>query len=509
MTRFALILLVLLGLLGIATTDAIAQGSNPLEQIVQQSEDAAESKQEDAAESKKEGASSLVLPRVQWLRDLWPESMRGEESRAFGVEHWQWTCLFFLVLVGVMLDFTVRTLLKLFIHRVVAAKQGHAKRESIVLAVRPLGLFASAVFWVVVLKTNILDFDAAELPVRILLGAAQVFAVLSGVWAAWRLTDLFAEVMISRASKTETKFDDVVYPLLRKTVKIFIILFGVIYGAQSLNLPIAPLVASLGVGSLAFGLAARDTIENFFGSVAVVIDRPFSVGDWVVVGETEGIVEEIGFRSTRVRTFYNSLVTVPNANLVRAVVDNYGQRKYRRWKTHIGVQYDTPPEKIVAFTEGIRELVRTHPYTRKDYFQVYLNEFADSALNILIYIFHEVPDWSTELRERERLFLDIIRLADRLGVQFAFPTQTIHLFKEEHGDPASQYQTPGSMAERRSQVTGIRTAQEIISNQRWLQDKPGPVEFKGGPLFVEIDPATGQPLDPSYKTQIEDRTAGG
>ena len=440
---------------------------------------------------------------------MWPDSMKGDAHRAFGVEHWQWACIMVLVLIGVVLDFTVRTLLKLFIHRVAAANQARAKRESIVLAVRPLGLLASAIFWVLLLKANILDFDSTELPVRVLLGAARVFAVLAGVWSAWRVTDLLAEVMMSRAAKTETKFDDVVYPLLRKTIKIFIIVFGIVYGAQALNLPIGPLIASLSIGSLAFGLAARDTIENFFGSIAVVVDRPFSVGDWVVVDKTEGIVEEIGFRSTRIRTFYNSLVTVPNANLVRAVVDNYGQRKYRRWKTNIGVQYDTPPDKIVAFTEGIRELVRTHPYTRKDYFQVYLNEFADSALQILIYIFHEVPDWSTELRERERLFLDIIRLADRLGVEFAFPTQTIHLYKEERTDHEPTLTTPGSMAERRAQVTGIRTAQEIISNQRWLHDKPGAVEFTGGPLYVEIDPATGEPLDPSFKTQIEDRTAGG
>ena len=133
---------------------------------------------------------------------------------------------------------------------------------------------------------------------------------------------------------------------------------------------------------------------------------------------------------------------MPNSNLVRAAVDNYGRRQYRRWKTYLGVQYDTPPDKLVAFTEGIRELVRSHPYTRKDYFQVYLNQFGPSSLDILLYIFHEVPDWSTELRERERMFLDIVRLADQLGVQFAFPTQTVHLYREEHAEHEIQSPTP-------------------------------------------------------------------
>jgi len=203
--------------------------------------------------------------------------------------------------------------------------------------------------------------------------------------------------------------------MVAKAAKIFAVAVGIVYGAQALNLPIVPLLGSLGIGSLAFAFAAKDTVENFFGSIAVIADRPFEVGDWVEIGDVEGTIENLGLRSTRIRTFYTPLVTVPNATLVRAVVDNYGARKYRRWKTTVGIQYDTPPERIVAFTEGIRELVRTHPYTRKDYFQVYLNDFDDSSLNILLYVFFEVPDWSTELRERERLFLDIIRLADRIA----------------------------------------------------------------------------------------------
>ena len=159
----------------------------------------------------------------------------------------------------------------------------------------------------------------------------------------------------------------------------------------------------------------------------MLVDRPFQIGDWVKIGNAEGTVEEIGFRSTRIRTFYNSRITVPNSNLVNASVDNLGARQYRRISCKIGVQYDTSPEKIDAFCEGIREIVRRHPYTRKDYYNVYFNEFADSSLNILLYVFHECPDWTTELRERHRLFVDIVRLAHRLGVEFAFPTQTLHV----------------------------------------------------------------------------------
>ena len=283
--------------------------------------------------------------------------------------------------------------------------------------------------------------------------------------------------------------------MFAKAAKIFAVAIGIVYGAQALNLPIVPLLGSLGIGSLAFAFAAKDTIENFFGSVAVILDRPFEVGDWVVFdGKTEGTVEELGFRSTRIRTFYNSQITVPNATLVRATVDNYGRRKYRRWKTHIGVQYDTPPDKLIAFTEGIRELVRTHPYTRKDYFQVWLHQWSASSMDVLLYIFFEVPDWSTELRERERMFVDIVRLADKLGVQFAFPTQTVHLYKEDHKPHEVQHATPGGSTDKRSMVEGIRVARELISNQTWRDSPPGPVSYALGDSDILLDEAGNETL---------------
>ena len=191
-------------------------------------------------------------------------------------------------------------------------------------------------------------------------------------------------------------------------------------------------MGALGIGGVALAFAAKDTISNFFGSMTVLADRPFGIGDWVVVGDVEGTVERLGFRSTRVRTFYNSVVTIPNSRMADTNVDNYGKRQYRRVRVMLSLTYDTPPEKIDAFCEGIRELIRLHPYTRKDYYHVYFNKFAASSLDVLLYAFFQVPDWSTELRERHKLFNDILRLAKRIGVDFAFPTQT--LLMESVGD---------------------------------------------------------------------------
>lgn len=422
-----------------------------------------------------------------WLRGQMPASLKGPKHTVINVEYWQWIGLLVVIFVGLVVDTVFRLFLRSAIGRFIKRQGATENVESIRFTVRPIGLVIAAITWVLLLRLIGLPPGAAI----VLIGAAKIFGILAGTWGAWRLTDLAGEVLIEKAKHTETKLDDVLIPLVRKTVKIFIIVIALIYSAAALNIELMPLLASLGIGGVAFAFAAKDTVENFFGSVAVLLDRPFEVGDWVVIGSDEGTVEEIGFRSTRIRTFYNSQITVPNSNLVKAVVDNYGRREYRRWKTHIGVQYDTTPEQLVAFTEGIRELVRCHPYTRKDYFNVFLHEFANSSLNILVYVFWKVPDWPTELRERERLFIDIVRLADQLGVQFAFPTQTVHLYQEQHTAYQQQHQPPAPTTDATASADGIRAAQHIIAQQPWQQERPGKVEYHTGPTPVGGDAADG------------------
>jgi MscS family membrane protein len=134
----------------------------------------------------------------------------------------------------------------------------------------------------------------------------------------------------------------------------------------------------------------------------------------------------------------------------------------------------------VSFCEGIRELIRSHPFTRKDSFHVYLNKFSPSSLDILLYIFFKVPDWSVELRERERLMLDILRLADQLGVEIAFPTQTLHLHQHEGMPPPAQHPVPSSSSDDNASHVGINAAQKIVKDQAWQQNKPGAVTFPEG-----------------------------
>ncbi|HHN77897.1 MAG TPA: mechanosensitive ion channel, partial [Phycisphaerales bacterium] len=417
------------------------------------------------------GEGDIPLTLSMLIRSRMPEALR--RGSVFDVELWQWLGLLVVIFAGVVLDFIVRLLLRLVWGRIDHKRGVDRDRSLIKSAVRPFGLLAAGLLWYVSLR--LLGLPATAL--LVLQIAVHVILILSGMMAAFRVVDLLSAMMIERAVHTETKIDDLLIPLVRKTLKTFIGAFGLIYIAESFDIQIIPLLTGLGIGGLAFAFAAKDTIENFFGSVAVILDKPFDIGDWVVIGDIEGTVEVMGLRSTRVRTFYNSLVTLPNASLVRATVDNYGRRRYRRYKTALSLTYDTPPEKVEAFCEGIREIIRLHPYTRKDYFHVWLNNFGAHSLDVLVYMFFDCPDWGTELRERHRLMLDIVRLASRIGVHFAFPTQTIELKRVGDAHPLD---TPSRDTEARARRAGRQTAHEITEQQPWREYKPGPVLFGGG-----------------------------
>lgn len=355
----------------------------------------------------------------------------------FVFTNFQWLELIGSILVGMILGRIARFMVA------AALRQWMKRRERKDLppfaegvidnAERPYGIFTTSIVTFIglrylVLAAAVATNGAQVLAGGILLAATKICICVSGMWAAYRLIDLMSSVFEQIAEKTKTKLDDLLVPMLRRTAKVFTTAFGLVYIAQNLlNQDVSSLVAGLGLGGLAFALAAKDTVANLFGSIMILADQPFHIGDWVVIGNAEGTVEDVGFRSTRIRTFYNSVISVPNNSVVNTQIDNLGMRTYRRCKAMLSVTYDTEPAKIEAFTEGVRELIRLHPYTRKDYFNVFFNQFAASSLDILLYVFWKVPDWTTELRERQRLFVDIMRLANRLGVEFAFPTQTLHL----------------------------------------------------------------------------------
>ncbi|MEZ4248966.1 MAG: mechanosensitive ion channel family protein [Polyangiales bacterium] len=257
--------------------------------------------------------------------------------------------------------------------------------------------------------------------------ALRVMATTATVLLLYRLVDFAADLFAKRAERTESKFDDQIVPLVRKTSKVFVAVVGVIFVLQNLDVDVGSLLAGVSLGGLAFTLAAKDTVANLFGSVSIFADQPFQIGDWVVIDGHEGVIEEVGMRSTRIRTFYDSLITIPNSKVADAAIDNYGRRRFRRQTFEVGITYDSSVEQVEAFVEGIRAILKANPAVRKDAYEVHFRHFGASALQVFVYFFFQVGSWSDELRQRHNVLLEIMRLAKRVGVDFAFPTQTLHL----------------------------------------------------------------------------------
>ena len=413
-------------------------------------------------EPPKSAASSEVLPSI-WLAERFPIDMR---KTRFLLPTYQWICLAAVVLLGLLADRLARLALDAFMKLWFRIRHG-SSAPVIPGMWRPVGLFMQFLTWYV--ATKYIGLPTTLLTV--LLIGLKYFAVIAGIWTSFHLIDLAARMAAHRAAATKSRFDDLLVPLLSKSLKLLATCIGIVVCINAFGWEVVGLLGGLGIGGMALAFASQDAISNVFGSLTVLLDRPFEVGDWIVSEGVEGTVETVGFRSTRVRTFYDSVITVPNSRFTTSTVDNLGQRQYRRFKTLIGVQYDTTPEQLDAFCEGVRELIRRHPYTRKDYYHVYVNDFDDSSLNILLYCFFDCSDWSIELRERHRLLVDIMKLASRLRVEFAFPTRTIQMFQgvPAHAEQDVDWSDPRSL--------GLSAAAEVAGPVLLDKDRPGRVEF--------------------------------
>ncbi len=215
-----------------------------------------------------------------------------------------------------------------------------------------------------------------------------------------------------------------------KSIKIFIVILGGVAILQEWGINVTAFIASLGLGGLAFALAAKDTAANLFGGLTIIADKALRIGDWVKIGSVEGIVEDIGIRTTKIRSFEKSLLTVPNSYIANNPIENFSKRNVRRIKMVIGITYDTPREKVIAIVNDIRDMLKNHPGIAKDQtLLVFFDEFGDSSLNIFIYTFTNTAVWSEYLAIKEDVNLKIMEIVEKHGSSFAFPSQSVYIEK--------------------------------------------------------------------------------
>jgi MscS family membrane protein len=263
-----------------------------------------------------------------------------------------------------------------------------------------------------------------------------LLSVLSTVtvgFVVYNLVDVVSHAAERAAARTESKLDDMLVPMIRNSLHITVVILVLIQIATLLSdKPLTSVLAGLGVGGLAIALAAQETIKNFFGSLMILTDKPFELGDRVVIGDIDGPVEKVGFRSTRIRTLDGHLVTIPNSSLADAAVKNISKRPYIRRLSNITITYDTPPAKVHRALAILKELLNNHEGIHPDFPpRVYFNEFNADALNLIMIYWYHPPDYWSYMAFSERLNLEILRRFNAEGIEFAFPTQTLFLA----GDP--------------------------------------------------------------------------
>lgn len=349
---------------------------------------------------------------IQW----WRESF-------IGIEVWQYLGLFVLAVIAVALRLLIGRIAITLIQRRTSPARAEFLQRELRLLQRPLLGVAVAVTLLV--GFPVLDFEPDV--ENVVLTFSTFLAVAAAVFFGLRLVDVAADYWARIAEETDSKLDDQLVPLARTAGKLFVTAIGLIFVLQNLSVNITSLIAGLGIGGVAVALAAQDTLKNLLGGATILADKPFHVGDWVVIGGYEGTVEQVGFRSTRIRTFADSQITVPNARITDTEVNNMGRRTWRRYSTTLCIAYHTDADRIQAFAEGLRAIILANPKMRHDYYIVEFISFGESSLDLMFYCFIDAADWNEEMRVRHVLNLDVLRLAERLEVEFAFPTRTLHL----------------------------------------------------------------------------------
>lgn len=221
--------------------------------------------------------------------------------------------------------------------------------------------------------------------------------------------------------------DEALLPFLGTGVQLFLWATVIVIVIQVWGYDVTGLIAGLGIGGLAISLAAQDTLSNLFGFAAIVSDRPFVVGEYVKTKDVEGLIEHVGLRSTRVRQLDQAIVSVPNSMLASTAVLNWSRLARRRLDLTLGITYRTSADQMEDLLQQLRALLAQREAVDGDSIVVYLVDFGQSSLNILIRCYVNIADWGQFTAEKERILIEIMRLVERLGLQIAFPSQSLYI----------------------------------------------------------------------------------
>ena len=359
---------------------------------------------------------------TDWLMNLLPAN---NQSYLFGLAPWQYLGMLILFLLAWIVHLVLSRILFYIVRRIARSRLGNSLEsiQPITKIARALSLLLLGILVKILVPILQLPISAAKFSIVSLKIAITVFAVL----LALRILDLIMIYAAAYAKSTEKKLDEQLLPIINRTLYILFVIGGLIQILRILEVNVTALVAGISIGGLALALAAQDTVKNLIGSAMIFIDKPFQIGDYIEGSGFVGTVMEVGFRTTRIQTADTSILSVPNGSIANMVITNMGMRVFRLFSVELGLTYDSSPERIQLFIQGLKQMVENHPRSRKEGYLIHLNSMQASSLNVLFRVFLEVADYAEELKTKEEFLFGFLELARLVGLEFAFPSSTIYV----------------------------------------------------------------------------------
>ena len=358
----------------------------------------------------------------EWVQTL----ERNLGQKIIGISAWQFIAAFLAILAGLVLK---RIVIK-FIERKITAfvEKTEAEWDDLLFEaiIKPVNAFV--MIGAIHVAAFLLVFNLANFPAAVIGKSYTIFLGIVLIWGVYRLVDVVAHYLDELVSHKDAGMKGQFVPLIKKALRIMVVIVGGLTILATIGVNITGLAALLSVGALAFSMGAKDSVANLVGTVNILSDRPYKVGDWITVGSgIDGDVEEIGFRSTKIRMFDKTLMTVPNGTLATETIKNWSQMPKRRIKMTLGLTYDAKPEQIREFLKRVEKLLQEDEGVDQDYMLVQFTDFGPSSLDVFLYYFAATTVWKDYLETRQRVNLKIMEVVEEMGLEFAYPTQTMHL----------------------------------------------------------------------------------
>ncbi len=384
-----------------------------------------------------------------WLRQVLPYWV---QAPVMGLALYQWVGLAVVLILAGGMAWIVSRVLDRLVRRCLRRARFDLSDEFVHAKLRPLA-------WQLALFLAVAQLPPLDLPVAVwgtILPVLKFLWIGLLAWMALRLLDLSMAVYAhSEHLQHRRNLSDMIVPTTARVLKLVMLIVAVSWEVYLLGSGewVARLLAGLGLVGLAASLAAQDTLKNFFGTLLLIGEHPFRIGDSIVVSGMEGMVESVGFRSTKLRTPDDSLITIPNSIIANVSIDNRGARNMRRYKTFVSVAYDTPADRLIALRDSLRGYTQDHPRICAGRADIYIHTLNSTTVDLLVNVYFTVASGSEELAARDELNREILEQAARLGVQVAPPAQTILL---AHGPEAGGPIPPPrrSMTHRRPVESG-------------------------------------------------------